>query len=256
VALVVTNFVQAQTAADIFNKYLNAIGGKEVISKIHSMYMECEDSMMNVPSGMLPKSFDTVNLIIGKGYIKKTDYNGQIDITCITDSGGWTLSPYQYLITGKKGAQPMSKNEYNKNKYNLQIIGTSYIPIDYIKDGYIENKYEGEFVGKEMLDSISVYKLKVTNKDTINKTDYYFNKADYYFDANTYYLIKIVGNFTFGVNRVEATITYSNYQKMDIGYVMPFTQTICTSFNTGSTTTITKIVINPKIDPKIFEKPM
>jgi outer membrane lipoprotein-sorting protein len=54
---------------------------------------------------------------------------------------------------------------------------------------------------------------------------------------------------------LDVTTTFSNYQKTDIGYVMPFATTISMSNGVTVSMTVTKVVVNQEIDPKIFEKP-
>jgi outer membrane lipoprotein-sorting protein len=227
-ALVVTNFVQAQTADDVINKYLDAIGGRDVLGKVKSLYMENEMSVMgNTLSG-------TVNLLVGKGYKREMEANGQKIIQCVTDSSGWVLNP----MTGSTTAQPMSKDEYNMNKDVLQI-GAPLI-------NYAANGSKVELVGKETLDSSSVYKLKLTDKDN--------NETDFYIDANTYYLVKTTK--TLEEADMDITTTFSNYQKTDIGYVMPFATTVSMSNGVTVNTTITKVVVNQEIDPKKKKTPM
>jgi len=61
--------------------------------------------------------------------------------------------------------------------------------------------------------------------------------------------------------KFNVTITFSNYQKTDIGYVMPFTISVATQVWNGekvdeinAVSTIKKVLINQEVDPKIFEK--
>jgi hypothetical protein len=141
----------------------------------------------------------------------------------------------------------MSKEIYNMSKGALQI-GYPYTLMNYAKYGV-----KAELVGKGTLDdSISIYKLKLTGKT--NK------EIDFYFDANTYYLLMVVQQHV-SVNLLDSinvTTAYSDYRKTNIGYLIPFTTTTYASYLPDSKTieTITKVIVNPNIDPKIFEKPM
>jgi hypothetical protein len=54
---------------------------------------------------------------------------------------------------------------------------------------------------------------------------------------------------------VETTTTYSNFQKTDYGYVVPFTQELVLPLGVSTTISDKKVEINKTIDPAIFEMP-
>ena len=235
----------AQTVDDIINKYIDAIGGREVISKIKSLHIESETCVKGYKvssdstTTIMPNSLSscTVDLIVGKGWkSEETDLSGLKNIQCVTDTGGWTVNWIMNLINKSSKPKTMSKDLYNFYKVNLQIGG--------LLMNYVENGFKAELLGKETTDSISMYKIKLTKSNS---------ESDFYIDANTCYLIKT----ELGVNitPVAATITYSDYRKTDIGYAMPFRTEITMPNGGNSITTITKVVNNPEIDPKIFEQP-
>jgi outer membrane lipoprotein-sorting protein len=254
VALLFNACGRVQTADDIINKHLDAIGGREVLGKIKSLYEEAK----TVRDG--DTILSTFNFLVGKGSKTEININGQKTILCFTDSSEWMINPKTESITAhpisKNGnnsisdtvrdtaafrmnstaAQPLPKDKYNQNKERLQI---GYPLINYAASGS-----KVELVGKETSDSGSVYKLKLTDRNN--------QETDFYIDANTYYLVKTVKNIA---NAGSVTTTFSNYQKTDIGYVMPFAQTISAPDGMNIKTTVTKVVVNQEIDPKIFEKP-
>jgi len=241
-ALFITNCVQAQTADDIINKYLNAIGGKEAIGKIKSLYMEFRES----PAKGSIASSGNVNMIVGKGWRIEDNTGGKKIILCVTDSDGWMGSSIQGNAAQTIRTQALSNENYDYNKSKLEIdvpFGMPGAPfLDYAKNGF-----KVELIGKEALDSISVYNLKLTDKAG--------NETDFYIDANTFYLIKSVLHLS--GSSVEMTTAYSAYRKTDIGYMMPFVRTMSMPVldSGGVITTVTKMIINPEIDPKIFEQP-
>jgi len=225
-ALFVTNFVQAQTADDVVNKYLDAIGGRALLGTIKSLYVESEASMMG---NTLPV---TINCLFGKGYKTEMDISGQKIIQCVTDNGGWMINP----MAGNSTAQPMPEDEYKSSKDNLQL-GAPLI-------NYAANGSKIELVGKETLDSVSVYHLKLTDKDN--------NETNFYINSTTYYMVKMTK--TVADAQIDITTTFSDYQKTDAGYVMPFTTKMSMSNGIDFTMTVKKVVVNKEIDPKIFEK--
>jgi hypothetical protein len=81
-------FLQAQSADEIINKHINAIGGKETINKIKSQVIYSELTILDTP---LPS---TSTILIGKGFKSVTDLDGvglvgQQVIQCITPTSGW-----------------------------------------------------------------------------------------------------------------------------------------------------------------------
>lgn len=238
--LFVTISVQSQTADEIINKYIDVIGGREAISKIKSLHIESEtwtdgntvtsDSSSTVTLGGL--STDIMNLIVGKGWKNENNFMGTKNFQCVTDSGGWNA----VSIPGVSKIQIMTmpKDVYEYKKINLQFGG--------LLINYAANGYKVELVGKETLDSCSVYNLKLT--DTANRG------MNFYIDANTYYLLKTVTD----INQGKITATFSDYQKTDIGLIA-FHITTLMPPATKIFTTLNKVVINPEIDPKIFDKP-
>src|SRR4051812_13580589 len=79
--------VYAQSADDIINKHVEAVGGKDLLSKISSLYMEVSTQVMgNQMTG-------TVTVLNGKGFKSESSVNGQTIIQCITDTAGWMVNP-------------------------------------------------------------------------------------------------------------------------------------------------------------------
>jgi len=243
-AMFVAVCAQAQTVDDIINKYIDAIGGRELISKVKSLHIESEtyvegnrvetDSTISVTPNSL--TFGAVDLIVGKAWkSEETDFSGLKNIQCVTDTGGWTVNWIMNVINKTSKPQAMAKELYNYSKVNLKVGG--------LLMNYAEIGCKAELVGKETVDSISAYKIKLTLSNS---------ESDFYIDANTYYLIKT----EFGTEKtpIVATTTYSDYRKTDIGFTA-FRMITSMPNGVNATTTITKVVANPEIDPKIFEKP-
>src|SRR3978361_297906 len=79
--------LQAQTADEIVNKYIEAIGGKDKIKQVNSVYLEGSVQVMG------NESPTTVTILNGKGYKSESDFNGQKIVQCFTDKGGWSINP-------------------------------------------------------------------------------------------------------------------------------------------------------------------
>jgi outer membrane lipoprotein-sorting protein len=220
------SFIQAQTADDIVNKYVDALGGKDKLSQVKSVYME------NTSSAMGNEGPSTINLVTGVGFKMVSDFNGQSIIIAVTDKGGWQVNPF----SGASTPTAMPDDMMKQSKGRLDPFGPLY---NYAAKG---NKIELQ--GKDG----NAFKLKVTNADSIETT--------LYIDATTYFLTKSVSSAQMMGQTMEVTTTYSNYKKVDpSGVFFPYSYEISYGGQFTVTTTVNKIEINKTIDPSIFVMP-
>src|SRR5262245_58387622 len=79
--------VYAQSVDEIINKEVDAIGGKDKLSQMTSVYMESNVQMMgsDVPA--------KVSVVYGKGYKSEMEVNGSQIAYCYTDKSGWVINP-------------------------------------------------------------------------------------------------------------------------------------------------------------------
>jgi len=225
--LVLTAFIglsaSAQTADEIISKHIDALGGKDAIAKVTSLYME---GSMQVMGNEAPT---IVTVLAGKGYKSETDFNGQKSIQCYTDKGGWTINP----MSGG-AAQPLPEEQYKANKEQINIGGAL---VDYAAKGFTAT-----LLGKEG----NNYKIKLADKDKTETT--------YYFDAGTYYISKIEWKGNMQGQDIQIVITLADYKKTDTGLAVPRTMNMdFGQFQLAAN--YTKVEVNKKIDPAIFEMP-
>jgi hypothetical protein len=221
--------VCAQTADEIINKCIDAAGGKDVIAKLNSVYVE---SSMQVMGNDAPTAVTVLN---GKGYKSEMDFNGQKMVNVVTDKGGWTINP----MAGGTGATAMTDDQLKGFKDQL-FIGN---PLLY----YPANGYKAELQGQEKVGNVNAYKIKLTSADKVEST--------YYIDPSSYYVIKSVRHGSMQGQDVDISTTYSNYQKTEVGYVTPFSMDIDFGGQIQISSTVKKAEINKPVDPKIFEMP-
>jgi hypothetical protein len=215
--------VQAQTADEIVNKHVEAIGGKDKIKQVQSLYME---GTMQVMGNESPTK---ITLLAGKGYKTETDFNGQKMVQCVTDKGGWAINP----MNGGS-AEAMPEEQYKAGIEQLDPGGALY---DYAAKGSTV-----ELVKKDNKE----YILKLVTKDKVTST--------YFVDAATFLLSKMVRKANVMGQEVEMTVQLSDYKKTDIGFLIPFAiNTDLGQFQLS--TTITKAAVNQAVDPAIFTMP-
>ncbi|HVZ57150.1 MAG TPA: hypothetical protein VG870_10865 [Chitinophagaceae bacterium] len=223
-ALLVSASLHAQTAEDIVAKHLDAIGGKDKIAQIKSLYMETSSQIMgNDAPG-------TTTILNGKGFRTEVEFNGNKMIQCVSDKGGWSVNP----MNGGT-AEAMPDEQYKSIKDQISIGG------DLVN--YADKGIKISLVGK----SADGYQLKLTSPDS--------TETSYYIDPATYYISKMVKKGDMMGQEVEVTTTYSNYQKTDFGYVVPFQVDIDFGGAFSMTTTVKKVEVNKAVDPTLFDMP-
>jgi hypothetical protein len=219
----------AQSVDDIISKHINAVGGKDVVSKLNSIHIE---ATMQVMGNEAP---NTVTILNGKGYKSESDFQGQKIVQCVTDKGGWMVNP----MAGAADPTAMQADELKNFKEQLYIGGPI---LNYAADGY-----KAELDGQEKVGSVNAYKIKLTSPDGI--------ATNYYIDPTTYYLIKAVRHGNAMGQDVEISVTYSDFKKTDFGYTMA--NTVDTDFGGQFqlSATVKKVDINQPVDPKAFDMP-
>ena len=220
-------FLQAQTADEIINKHIDAIGGKETINKIKSQVIHSEISVM----GSTLTSISTV--LVGKGFKNVANFNGQEIIQCITPTGGWMINP----LAGQTDAQALPDDQVKAAQSTLDAGGDLF--------SYKAKGSKVELAGRETVEGVNTHKLKLEDKAG--------QSIFYYIDPTTYYILKRESTVNVGGQDVTAVSTFSNYKKTDIGLFIPHT----TNTNQGfeMTITVNKVEYNTEIDPKIFAMP-
>jgi len=214
---------KAQTADDIIGKYVDAIGGKDKLAQIKSIYTEAS---LNVMGSDNPAS---ITLLVGKGYRTDAEVNGSKIVQCYTDKGGWNINPF----AGSTDAAPMPDDQYQSGKDDIWVGGALL--------NYKANGYTAELLPKDG----NNYPIKITagKKVTI-----------YYIDANTYLANKVTSTVSMQGQDANVVTTLSNYQKTDFGYLQAYK----IDLDLGQiqlSYTIKSVTVNKDIDPKIFDMP-
>ncbi|MEI7424339.1 MAG: hypothetical protein WCK18_19715 [Prolixibacteraceae bacterium] len=218
-----------QTAGEVIEKYLSAIGGKEKISNIKSFYFEGKMQVM----GMEVKSKTTV--LNGMGWRQEIDMMSQNQITCLNEKGGWLSLPLQ----GSAAPTDMPADIYNKAKSKM-IVGDPFV-------NYQANDNKVELAGNEAIGGINAIKLKMVKQDN--------NFDTYYFDPASFFLIRSIQKENMRGQEVEITMNYSNYKDAGKGYMYPFTTESDMGNGMKVVTSILVAEVDKAVDPAIFNKP-
>jgi hypothetical protein len=215
--------LHAQTADEIVNHYVAAIGGKSAVESIKTLHIESDAEVQGMAGS------GTTSIINGKAYKFEMEFAGQKFTNCVSDKGGWTINP----MTGSATAQPMPEEQLKMTNNQASIGGPLY---DYAAKG---NKVE--LAGQDSAD----YQIKLTSAAGV---------GTFYINKKTYYLDKTVSNVTMGGQEMEITVSFSDYRKLDGGFAFAFSQSV-TQPSATLNFTHKKVEVNKPIDPAIFDMP-
>lgn len=222
--------VFAQTANDIINKNIAAMGGKAKLSQLNSVYEEMTTTIMGqeVPG--------KVWIVNNKGMRTEMTVMNQNIITVVTKDTGWMVNP----MMGNSEPQPLPMAQIKQNLSRLDLRGQLF---DYASRGYT-----AALQGKEAVDGKECYKLKMAKTGEQNFT--------FFINTTTDLISRIDAEVTVQGQTVSTQIDLADYKKTPEGYVFPYTTTI--HVNNGGMeikSTIDKLTVNPTVDPALFLKP-
>jgi hypothetical protein len=213
------------TADQVVAKYLDAIGGKDAISQVKTLTMTTTAQIMgNDAPG-------TTVVVDGVGYRNETTFNDSKIIQVFTAKGGWQVNP----MAGSPDPSPLPDDQYAAGKDQIYIGGQLY--------NYAAKGSKVELLGQDG----GAYKIKLTTKDNLDTT--------YEIDANTFLLKSTVRKGKMQDQDVDITTTYSDYKKIDGGYMVPTAMGIDLGGQFQLTIAVTKVEVNKTIDPAVFDMP-
>lgn len=224
-----TATVQAQTADELISKHIDALGGKEKISQIKSVYME---GSLNLMGNEAPVYTYILN---GKGFRNEMEFNGQKIIQAVNTTGGWSVNP----MMGSATPEPIPQEQYEMIKDQM-VIGGSFL--NYLGDGS-----KAQLLGKEKIDGADAYKIGLVSKDGELTT--------YFIDPSSFYIKKLIRTVHMAGQEAEVETVFSDYRKTDYGFAIPHKTEITLPQGFTLTTSFKKVEVNKEIDPKIFEMP-
>jgi hypothetical protein len=227
---------RAQSAQDIVNKYLQAMGGKEKLQSINSLYQEGIAVLEN-GAQLSSRSWRVYDRVYRQEVVMPA---GKVVIV-VTPRQGWSAGP------GTGGVfKPLTDVQYKSLRPEIDPGGPL---VDYAAKG---NKIE--LMGKDTVGGAPCFMLKV-----------YFppgGSTTYSIEARTGYILRashsggnILGTIVPGSGvhpEAEVVTDYSDYKVIPGGYVFPHTITLSPY---GARVQIGKIEVNGVLDADALSKP-
>lgn len=234
VAIIATCTVQinAQTADEIIDTYLENIGGKENLKKIESIKMT---GIANAQGMEIP--IETVTTNDGKMYVEINFQGEKIKQLISNGDQVWTMN----MMSRKMEEMP---NDMSK----MMVTEFKDFPNPFIE--YKEKGYDAEFIGEDTEDGTEVLKVKLTKNPSTIDGEEVANVSVYYFDAENYVPIIVESEIPSGPAKGQKLkIPLSDYQEVD-GVYFPFSTAM-----QGIPMTYKTIELNPELDEKDFMLP-
>jgi hypothetical protein len=220
--LVASQVGSAQTADEIIESHLKAMGGKEKLQSIQTLIMEGK------VTGQGAEFPITTKIQNKKGMRVQFNIMGIDAFIIMRPDSGWTFMPFQ----GQTKPEAMPEDQIKAGSENLDISGSL---CDYINKGHTV-----EYLGLDDVEGTECHKLKLINKD--GKISYYL------IDPVSHYMVRNIVKRNFGGKEMEVETDFSNYKEIEGGYI--FAHSIKSQ---NGPMEITKITINAPIDPSTFE---
>jgi len=218
--------VYSQTVDEIISKHLDAVGGKDKLSGVTSVYMEGTMEVMGT-SGTTKST-----ILNGKGSRSESEISGQQVVNVYTDKGGWQINQF----AGMTDPQAMSDEQFKAGEDQIFVEPF----LDYAARGG-----KAELVGQEKVGTVNAHKIKYTNKDGAVTT--------YFIDPATFHVIQVSATASNMGQEVEVKSSYSDFQKTDYGLVVPRAIDIDFGGQFSLSTKIQKVDVNQPVDVSIFE---
>jgi len=221
-AMIMVQFVHAQTVDEVVDKYIASLGGKEKLMSLKTVKME---GSMSVQGTDLTITATRSHMV---GMRMDIEVMGMSNYQVANTTKGASFWPVQ----GMDAPQDMDPEQYKSVSNQLDLHGALC--------NYKEKGNTVELLGKETIDGTEAYKLKVTHKNGVEST--------YFIDAKTGRLIKTTGKAKVQGEEMEVSSTYSDYKQNADGYWFAYSVT-----QMQGTIVYDKISTNIPVEDSLFK---
>jgi outer membrane lipoprotein-sorting protein len=228
--------VQAQTADEVIEKHLAAMGGRDALAKLES----------RIATGSIAISTQGADLAGPlEIYLKAPNKSRSYIRLDLSQYGGAEMAIDQRCDGKTAFASNNLQGDREITGNQLQNMLNASFPTPLLK--YKETGAKIELAGKDKVGSRVVYVLQYTPKTG--------SAAKQFFDAETYLLLRTVMRVDMADlgGEVEQTTDVSDYRDVD-GVKVPFSVTVANSAQT-ITITLSKVENNKPIDEAMFSRP-
>ena len=175
----------AQTVDEILAEHYNAVGQEKLLAT----------NTLMMKGKIVQQSFEIPFTSFQKrpmNFRSEAEFQGMKISSGFDGTMGWSVNP----MTGSTDPQPMTEEQIDRMKIQADYDGLFY--------NYKEKGYTVEFIGKETVDDIETYVLKLTrpNGDVVTS----------YIDAENYVLLKSKSKMKIQGVDTETEVIFSNYK--------------------------------------------
>ena len=228
VAFLSVSFLSAQTVDEILAKYFKA-SGTEILAKKKTIVMKGNMSQMDIKLPMVIKVKHPNKFRI------EMEMQGQKMVTAFDGEHGWMIAPWI-----SQNPQDLAGKQLEQTKEQADMEGELY--------RYKEKGHKATYMGKEEMEGIEVYKIKLDKKNG--------NVQYYYIDTDVNLPVKVSTVSKQGGNEVKVNSYMSNYKTID-GVTIPMSIENKVE-GTGQTqqVEIESILFDQNLPDSIFLKPV
>lgn len=230
--------VQAQTAEEIVENYIETVGGKEAWDSIQGLQMNAE-----VQAQGMSLPVEVVNLRDGKMYVK-FELQGK-EITQIAFDGE-TLWSTNFMTMKPE------KSDSEETENFKRAAGDFPGPLFHYKEkGYtLELMNEGK---PEVVEGVECYKLKLTKGKQLVDGEEVDDIEYYYMDTENYVPILVQKEILSGEQKGSISEeVFSDYQEVG-GVYVAFSMTSRIKDGMGQEINFSEVIVNPEVEAEAFE---
>ncbi len=217
------------TADQIVQKHVEALGGIAKLNAIRTLVVSGKASILGQTEAPLTIRVKRPNLL----RLEMT-FQGRKVVQAFDGITAWTINP----MIGA-GPKESSDEDTRAAQESSDFIGGNLV--DYKSKGNMV-----ELVGKEDVDGLAVYKLKITKKSGSVEYDY--------LDAKSFLPVKTEGRRTQLGQEILYESKIANYKPVE-GVLMPFSLTQLVNGRLAMEITVEKMDANVPLDEAVFKMP-